>query len=137
MTGTPAGRQACGGLVDRGHLRHAHPGDDAGGADRARADADLDRVDAGVDQRLGAGAGGDVAADDLDVARWRGSALEPPDHLEQQAGVAVRGVDDEDVDAGLDQGRGALPGVAEVADRRADEEAALVVLAGVGVLLGA
>ena len=34
-------------------------------------DADLDRVDPGVDQRLGAVAGGDVAADHLDVAGGR------------------------------------------------------------------
>ena len=67
ITGTPAGWQASDGLVDRGDLRHADPGDDAGRADRAGPDADLDAVRAGVDQRLGAGAGGDVAADDVDV----------------------------------------------------------------------
>ena len=55
-------------LVDRGDLRYAHPGDDAGGADRARADADLHRVGAGVDERLRTRPGGDVAADDLHVA---------------------------------------------------------------------
>jgi hypothetical protein len=41
-------------IHDRGELRHADAGDDARGADRARADADLDRVGAGIDQRLGA-----------------------------------------------------------------------------------
>ena len=135
MSGTPAGRAGERGLVDRGDLRHADAGDDAGGADRARPDADLDGVDPGVDERLGAGAGGDVAADDLHVPGG-GVLLDPLDHLEQQAGVAVGGVDDEHVDPGVDQRGGALPGLAEVADRGADEEAAVGVLAGVGELLG-
>ena len=42
----------------------------------------------------------------------------------------------EDVDAGLDQGRRALPGVAEVADRGADQQPAVGVLGGVRELLG-
>ena len=73
-------------------------------------------------------AGGDVAADDLHVP-GRGVGLEPADHVEQQPDVAVGGVGDEHVDAGLDQGGGALPGVAEVADRGADHEPAVGVLA--------
>ena len=123
------------GLVDGGDLRDADAGDDAGGADRARTDPDLDGIDAGVDEGLGAGAGRDVAADDLHVPGG-GVLLDPLDHLEQQARVAVRGVDDEHVDAGLDERGGALPGLAEVADRGTDEEAAVGVLAGVGELLG-
>ena len=110
--------------MDRGDLRGADTGDDARGADGARPDADLDPVDAGVDEGLGALAGGDVATDDLHVA-GRGVALEPLDHLEQQLDVAVRGVGDEDVDAGVDEGRRPLPGVAEVADGGTDEQAAL------------
>ena len=49
----------AGALERRGHvshgrdLRHAHAGHDARGADRARADADLDAVRAGRDQGLG------------------------------------------------------------------------------------
>ena len=121
-------------LVDRGHLRHADAGDDAGGADRARPDADLDGVGAGVDERLRALAGRDVAADDLDVLGRR-VGLEPPDHVEQEVDVAVRGVGDEDVDPGLDQGGGPLPGVPEVADGRADEQPAVGVVRRVGELL--
>ena len=45
-------------------------------------DADLDRVGAGVDQRLRAGAGGDVAADDVDPVDV---VLEPGDHLQHAA----------------------------------------------------
>src|SRR3546814_5498899 len=40
-------------VEDRGELRHADPRDDARGADRTRADADLDAIGARVDQRLG------------------------------------------------------------------------------------
>ena len=59
-------------LVDGRDLRHADAGDDAGGADRARSDADLDGVGTGVDERLRALAGRDVAADDVDVRRTSG-----------------------------------------------------------------
>src|SRR5690606_32942100 len=53
-------------LVDRGDLRHTDPGDDPRGADRARPDAGLHRVGAGIDHRLRTRAGGDIAADDVD-----------------------------------------------------------------------
>ena len=39
--------------ADRRDLRHADTGDDARGADRTGTDADLDRIRAGIDQRLG------------------------------------------------------------------------------------
>ena len=55
-------------VVDRRDLRHADPRDDAGRADRARPDPDLDRVGAGVDQRLGRVGGRDVAGDHLELA---------------------------------------------------------------------
>ena len=51
---------------------------------------------------------GDVAADDLHVG-GRGVGLEPADHVQQQPGVAVRGVGDEHVDPGLDQGSSRAP----------------------------
>ena len=66
MTGMPVLARRERRLVHRRHLRHADAGDDAGGADRARADADLDGVGARLDERLRAGAGRDVAADDVD-----------------------------------------------------------------------
>ena len=59
---------------NRGDHRHADAGDDARGADRAGADADLDRVDAEVDQRLGRFAGRDVAGDQVDVRELRGGS---------------------------------------------------------------
>ena len=66
ITGVPLARASSARVHDRGQLRHADAGDDAGGADRARADADLHRVRPGTDQRLGRLGGGDVAGDDLD-----------------------------------------------------------------------
>ena len=54
--------------LDRGDLRHADARDDARRADRAGADADLDRVGAVVGQRPGAGGRRDVAADHLHLA---------------------------------------------------------------------
>ena len=53
-------------------LRHADAGDDARRADRAGADADLDRVGAVVGERLARpSAGRDIAADDLQSADMR------------------------------------------------------------------
>ena len=64
--------------------------------------------------------GGDVAADDVD----RDCRLEPRDHLEHPALVPVRGVDDDHVDAGVDQRHGPLVRVLADADRGADPQPA-------------
>ena len=72
ITGTSVFARRLDGVHDGGELRHADAGDDARGADRARPDADLDGVGAGVDQRPGAVARRDVAGDDL-RPRWRAS----------------------------------------------------------------
>ena len=122
-------------LVDRAHLRDSDPGDDPGGADGARPDADLDRVGAGVDQGLRTGAGGDVAADDLDAAVAPEVGLDPRDHVEHRALVAVRGVDDDHVDPGVDQQAGALVRVLAHAQGGTDDQPAAVVLGGQGVLV--
>ena len=57
--------------ADRGDLRHADAGDDARRADRAGTDADLDRIRARIDQRLGGIAGDDVAGDERHAADTR------------------------------------------------------------------
>jgi len=102
-------------------------GDDARGADRARTDADLDAVSAGIDQRAGSVGGGDVAADHVDV---REGALDPADAFEHALRVAVRGVDDDDVNAGFGQRGGAVFGAFTDTDRGADTQAAMCVLGG-------
>ena len=135
ISGTPAGNGGLGGLVDGGDLRDADAGHHAGGADGAGAHAHLDAVGTGVDQRLGAFAGGGLAADDVHVRGDR-IGLQPADHVEHTLGVAVGGVDEEGVHAGVDQRHGALPAVAEEADGRADAQPAFVVLGGQRVLLG-
>src|SRR5258708_21338579 len=60
--------QPGGDVVDRGNLGHAHPGDDARGADRTRADAPFYTVRALVHHRLGRGGPSQLAPPDL-VAR--------------------------------------------------------------------
>ena len=67
IIGTPVPLQRFRDVLDGGDLRHADTGDDAGGADRTGADADLDRVGAVIDQRAGGIRRGDVAADHLDL----------------------------------------------------------------------
>ncbi|MDQ0745217.1 hypothetical protein QFZ62_002525 [Clavibacter sp. B3I6] len=135
MTGMPARARRERRLVDGGHLRDADAGDDARGADGSGSDAHLDGVRSGVDERLRARAGRDVAADHVDVRRGR-VALQAADDVEHALAVAVGGVDHEHVHACLDERERALPGVAEEADGRADAEAPLGILRGVRVLLG-
>ncbi len=116
-----------------GDLGHAHAGHHAGGADGAGADAHLHRVGAGGHQVAGRLAGGDVAADDLQV----GKLLLDPGHAVQHAlGMAVGGVHHQYVDAGLHQRPHPVLGVAAGAHSRADAETALIVLAGVGLVGG-
>ena len=98
-------------------------------------DADLDAVGTGVDQRLGAFAGGGLAADDVHV-RGHGIGLQAADHVQHTLGVAVGGVHEEGVHAGVDERHGAFPAVTEEADGGADAQPAFVVLRGERVLLG-
>ena len=85
------------------------------------ADADLDRVGAGIDQRPRRVAGGDVAADHVDL---RIVLLDPAHALDHAGAVAVRGVDHDRVDAGLHQRLDALLGALAHAHRRAHAQAA-------------
>ena len=100
ITGTSGFFAASAASMIGGELRHADARDDARGADRARPDADLDRVRARIDQRLGAVGGGDIAGHDLGII---GFALDARDRLEHALGMAVRGVDHDDVAFRLEQ----------------------------------
>ena len=114
-----------GGLHHGGELRHADAGDDAGGADAAGADADLDRVRTRLDQRQRTFGRCDVAGDHLHRVR---QALDAR-HLGQNAGgMAVRGVDHQNVHAGLDQRLGASVAVLTHAGGGGDAQAAELVL---------
>jgi hypothetical protein len=113
--------QRSGHAVDRHDLRHADTGDDARGADRAWANADLDAVGAAFHQRQCRRAGGDVAADHVHT----GVVLLDPTHALDHAGaVAVGGVDHQHVDAGARQQFDTLFGAFTDTDRGADAQLA-------------
>src|SRR5262249_22179724 len=57
------------GIGDCGELWYTDPGDDTGRADRSRADANLDRVGACLDQSLSALSRHDISGDQLGVVR--------------------------------------------------------------------
>ena len=86
-------------FADGGDLRHARAGDHARGADGAGTDADLDGVRARIDEGLGSFAGGDVAGEQIDLGK---ALLDFADGVEHARGVAVGGIDGEDVDAVAD-----------------------------------
>ena len=95
-------------------------------------DADLDGIGAGIDERARALGGGDIAGDDLaDVAE----ALDRGDGGDHALGMAMGGVDDDDVDLGLQQRLGALQPLGPDAGGRGGAQAALLVLAGIGEFL--
>src|SRR5690606_12195417 len=114
-------------------LRYADAGNDAGGADRARADTDLDAISASLGQSLGGLAGGDVAADYLN---FRKVLLDPAHAVDHALGVTVSGIDDDHVNTGGDQCGNAVAGIGTGADGRADTQTAMLVLAGQRVGLG-
>ena len=91
------------------------------------------RVDARVDERLGRLGRRDVAGDDL--AR-RELLLRRAHRVDDALRVAVRRVDDDDVDPRGDERRGALVPVRPRADGRADAQAPLLVLVRLRVLVG-
>ena len=96
-----------GALQHGGELRAADAGHHPGRAHRAGADADLDDVGARLDQVAHALGGHDVAGDDRDA---RGRAPRTArERVEHRLLVAVRGVDDEHVDAGVEQLRWPCP----------------------------
>ena len=64
-----------------------------------------------------------------------GVGLDLGDHVSDRLGVPVRGVDDQEVDARLDQRLRSPLGVLADADGRADDQPALGVLGGVRELL--
>src|SRR5690606_4565095 len=114
---------------DRGELRDADPGDHTRRADRARPDADLDRVRSGVDQRLGGRAGGHITGHYVDVP----VGLDLGNCLAYGPGMAVRRVDHDSVDASVDQRLSARQTFLPDADRRGDAQPAALVLGGVRV----
>ena len=99
---------------------------------RAGADADFDRIRAGVDERLGAVRRCDIARHDLAVVRF---LLDARDAVENTLGMAMRAVDHDHVAFGFDQRVGAGIAVLTDADGGGDAQAPPLVLAGVGIFL--
>ena len=120
-------------LAHSRELRHADTGDDAGGADASGSDAHLDGVGAGLGQHQGGLAGGDVAHHHVDVLILGFHLLEGFHHADA---VAVGGVDDDGVGAGLHQGVDTVHHVGRDAHTGGHAQTAVAVLAGVGTLLG-
>ena len=87
-------------FCDRRDLRDADTGHDPRRADRARADAHLDAIDARFDERLRAGGRHDIAGNELEIGI---RTLDCADTLEHVLRMPVRGIDDHDVDAGFDE----------------------------------
>ncbi len=115
-----------------GYLRDAHSGDDPRRADAPRTDPDLHGIDAGVDESLGPLYRRHIAGDDLHVREF---FLRRAHGVDDAAVVAVRRVDDDDVDTGADESRGAFVPIRSWTDGGPDAEATLVVLDGQGVLV--
>jgi hypothetical protein len=112
----------------RGELRHADARHNAGGADGARTNADLDRIGAGIDERLGTVGGRDIAGDDLHGIRMPFDAA----HLvEHERRMAMGGIDHDQIGAGIDQPFGARKAGIADAGRGRDPETPLLVLAGI------
>jgi hypothetical protein len=93
-------------LLDGGELRPADTGHHPGGAHGARSDADLHHVGAGLDEVAGALGGDHVPGNERHTA---GHCPYGAHRLDRLLLVAVRGVDDEHVHAGGQQG-GCLAG---------------------------
>ena len=119
-----AGRD-LGDVVDCRHLRHAHPRDDPGRADRARPDAALT---ASAPASISASAASAVAMLPAINSHVPVGPCVRRTTSSTPRRVAVRGVDDEDVDLGLDERRRALDRVRADADRSAHAQPAVVVL---------
>ena len=99
--GDAEARRELGDAVDGGGLRAADGHDLLRDAGAAGAHADAQAVDAGGDEGGRLVPGHDVAADDVEVGV---GLFDPLDHGELVLGVALAGVEDDDVEARVDEG---------------------------------
>ena len=120
------------GCHDGCQLRHAYTGHDAGGADRAWTDTDLDGIRTGINQCLGAAGGGDIAGHDTNGVRH---GLDLGHRIENALRMAMCGIDDDQIDAGIDQPLGPLDTVITNADGGGSTQTALRILRRIGVEL--
>src|SRR3569832_1368973 len=121
--------QGLGDVRDRSDLRHAHTAHVARGKNRAEADTDLRRVDAGLEQRERALGRRDFAADDLHLGKV---LFDPFDTVEHALRMAVGSIDHDHVDLGRDQRGDAVIGALTRANRGTDAQAFVIVFRGIG-----
>src|SRR6267378_385774 len=115
------------GFHDGGDLRDAGAGDHARGADGAGSHADFQAVDAEGDEILCAFVGSDIAGDELHVGQAMANGF---DGIHHARGVAMRGVDGDDVGFVLGHFDGALEEITGGADSRADAQPTLFIFCG-------
>ena len=84
-------------IGDGRDLGYADAGHDARGADRTRALPYFDTISTGLDQRQGAFAGGDIAANHLHIGKI---LLDPADPLQHTAGMPMRGIHNDHINTG-------------------------------------
>ena len=108
-------------IVNRCDLRYTDAGYDAGGADGARADADLQAIGTCGDQLLGCLGSCDIAGDDRGIREF---SLELLEGIDDVGAVAVCGIEHEDIDLCSDQGACAVEHIGSHADAGAAEQSA-------------
>lgn len=121
-----------GALHDGAKLGNADARHDARGADTARTNAHAQGVCTEGDKVFGALLGSDTARNNFQVGEF---GLEHLEAVHDAIGMAMRGVDHDEVYASILKGFGSLVRVAERTNRRTDYEAALVVLGRIRVAL--
>ena len=110
-------------------MRHTHASDDARRTNAAGANADLHRVSTGFHQRQGRRAGGNIAADHIDM---RIVLLDPANPVNHALAVAVGSVHHNSVHPGANQGFDTLFGALAHPDGRADAQFAIQVTRSIG-----
>src|SRR6266478_5736544 len=110
-----------------GDLRDTGASDDARGADGAGPHADFQAVDAEGDEILCAFVGSDVAGDELHVGQAMANGF---NRIHHARGMAVRGVDGDDIGFVLGHLDGAFEEITGGADGRADAQAPLLIFCG-------
>src|SRR5690606_7249399 len=120
------------GTHDRSQLRNADTCNNARRADGAGPDTDLYAISAGINQRLCAFWRGDVTGDDAYCAR---NLFRPCHGIKNPLRVAMRRIDDEQIDSGINQPFRALKPVLADAGGSGGPQPAMLVLAGERVQL--
>ncbi len=125
--------QRFGHIRDRADLRHTDTGDDAGGANRPRTDADFHPIGTRCHQISGRIGSGDVAADHLQI---RVVLFHPTDPIQHPLGVTVGGIHHHHVHTRRRQRMNSLVGIGTGSHRRTDAQTTFIVFTGIGEISG-